>query len=138
MRLVEGYRVLGLVRFFDVGRERVACTSHPINLDPRFQIRFSLLRTPPRTASNEQRTANSEQTARIYTRLPSPCCLSLGWQLRGRPANTKSPGAKYTAGIPHPPPFFVFFLPRPLRARDSSFSSSACMHPGNELSLATL
>lgn len=39
--LVEGYDVLGLVRLFDVGRERVPCTSHPINLDPRFQIRFS-------------------------------------------------------------------------------------------------
>lgn len=56
-RLVEGYRVLGLVRFFDVGRERVACTSHPINLDPRFQIRFC---SPPSVA-------RSGQTARIYT-----------------------------------------------------------------------
>jgi len=41
-RLVEGYDGLGLVQLFDVGRERVPCTSHPINLDLQFQIRFSL------------------------------------------------------------------------------------------------
>lgn len=61
------------------------------------------------------------------------------WHSRGRPANTKSPGAPPTASH------------RVLRSSLSSlptaptdrptaflFPSDGCMHPGNELSLATL
>lgn len=90
------------------------------------------------------RVANSERTARI-TRRHRPGWLkatSLGCHSRGRPANTKSPGAKCRGGGGggSPPaasscsPSLAFLH----LSSHSSFSSMACMHPGNELSLATL
>lgn len=88
---------------------------------------------PPRVANG----------AYIHRRHRRPGWLkptSLGCHSRGRPAKlyAKSPGAKYTGrgGLPHPPLLFVFSPS--LASFTSSFSSMACMHPGNELSLATL
>lgn len=102
---------------------------------------------PPRSASPRHATPRhatasvyASACARICTRRQHPtACLKQQARRRysrGRPANTKSPGAKYTGGIPHPallrvlrssrvpplrPPPTLLFLPRHACTRVTSF-----------------
>lgn len=105
-KVVEGYRVLGLVRLLDV-----RALESGLYLTPN-QLRSAV---PDKVSSPLASRTASEP--RVYTRRHRPGRLkatSLGCHSRGRPANTKSPGAKYRGGGGGFPTrrFFVFFVPR--------------------------
>lgn len=85
----------------------------------------------------ERRAATYTYTRRVS--IEAAAVVNQQWHSRGRPANTKSPGAKYTEAFPTGPPHLVLRpLHSPLSPGSSLLLFTACMHPSNELSLATL
>lgn len=135
--LVEGYDVLGLVRLFDVGREKSALYLTPNQL--RSAVPDKSLSLLPFSFAIEWYALNV--CVCVCIRVVSIAAVNqhIQWHSRGRPANTKSSGAKYIEWFSYRRCPIVSFVSSNLRIENwPLYLPLACMHPGNELSLATL
>jgi len=135
--LVEGYDVLALVRLFDVGRESA------LYLTPN-QLRSAVPDKILSLFSLHLSPLSSAQLQCIYIyarrqRLTGDSTRGGGLRILSHRAQNTS-GASPSAAlhrVAFVPRFLLFPLP-PLHRELTSSSSSMCMHPSNELSLATL